>query len=225
MAGVDPNLPPSFVRQFLEANPSYRPGQNQEVDALFNPSISGTPLHVPLAGQIRKRLSSEIELFWAFDRNGQSPYHERVERLRSVGFEFASTDDVEMAVESTVQGRDPKSNFSNEIRNGDLRLLKIPKRRWLEIRKSQLLQAIMMSNPRYMRDREGQSVMTTGATMPGVTTQLADEPLEQIRARAVLSDESADLRDGDVRGNASVVPQEVVHKEKTISELRSERRK
>ena len=212
MAG---ELPKSFVDQFREASPSYRPGLNEETDALFNPSIVAKPLHVPMSGQILKRLNPEMEFFWTFDRNGQSPYHERVERLRAVGFEFATTDDVKMAVEDTVKGRVKRQDgkeFSNEIRNGDLRLMKVPKRRWLEIRKSQMLQAIMMTNARGKVMGEEGTIMTAQAMTPGVRTTLVDEPIDSIRARAVVSDAAKDLADGQVRGNASVVSGDKVNK-------------
>jgi hypothetical protein len=204
-------LPSSFIQQFREAAPSYRPGQNEETDALFNSSITAKPLHVPMAGQIQKRLNPEMEFFWAFDRNGQNPYHERVERLRAVGFEFATTKDVQMAVEDTIQGRDDKG-FSNEIRNGDRRLMKVPKRRWLEIRKSHQLQAIQMMNPRGKAMGDDGTVMGVQQLIPGVRTTVTDEPIEDIRARAVVSNAADDLRDGQVRGNASVVAADKVNK-------------
>jgi hypothetical protein len=204
-------LPRSFIDQFRESNPGYRPGQNEETDALFNPSIEAKPLHIPQAGRIAKRLNSEVEFFWAFDRNGQNPYHERVERLRAVGFEFASTKDVQMAVEDVVKGKN-QEGFSNEIRNGDLRLMKVPKRRWLEIRKTHMLQAIMMMNPRGKVMGDDGTVMGVGSLIPGVRTSVTDEPIEDIRARAVVSDAAADLRDKQVRGNASIVPAAKVNK-------------
>ncbi len=212
---IDPSLPKSFVNNYLEANPSYRPGQNEEVDALFNPSISATPLHVPMAGQIRKRLNSEVEFFWAFDRDGQNPRHERVEQLRSVGFDFATTDDVEMAVESTVLGKNEKG-FSNEIRNGDRRLLKIAKRRWLEIRKSQLLQAIMMTNPRGKVMGEDGTVMGVGNLIPGVRTTVVDVGDNVLSSAAVPSDAVKDMlevaRGGKPGGNASVISKQSVNR-------------
>lgn len=209
-------LPPSFLAQVRESG--YRPGMNEEADALFNPSITARPLHVPMTGQILKRLNPETEFFWAFDRNGQSPNHERVERLRSVGFEYATTDDCLMAVEDVVKGRDKAKpskdgkGFSNEIRNGDLRLMKVPKRRWLEIRKSQMLQAIMMSNPRGKAMGDDGAVMSAQSLVPGVQTQVTEEPIEAIRSRAVVSNVAQDLADKQIRGNATVVKADQVNK-------------
>lgn len=212
---VDPLLPQGWLKNFFEANPGYRPGQNEEVDALFNPSITAKPLHVPMAGQIRKRLNSEAEFFWAFDRNGQNPYHERVEQLRSVGFEYATTKDVVMAVESTVLGKN-NEGFSNEIRNGDRRLMKIPKRRWLEIRKSQILQAIMMTNPRGKVMGEDRTVMSVGNLIPGVKTTVTEAGEGLLGTAAVPSNAAEDMANvmkGDrPAGNASTVPKATVHK-------------
>lgn len=198
----DPQVPQSFTRNFLDSNPGYRPGVNEEVDALFNPSISAKPLHVPMAGQIRKRLNSEMEFYWAFDRNGQNPYHERCERLRAVGFEYATTKDVDMYVADTIKGE-------SEIRNGDLRLMKVPKMRWLEIRKSQMLQAIMMMNPKGKVMGENGTIMGAQELVPGVKTTLSDESVESIRSRAIPSSAAADIQEmnagGKPSGNASVV--------------------
>jgi hypothetical protein len=195
------NLPDSFLRGFRESNPGYRPGSNQETDALFNPSIAAKPLHVPVAGQIRKRLNTEMEFFWAFDRCGQSPFHERVEQLRSVGFDYATTKDVDMAVADTVKGE-------NEIRSGDRRLMKVQKSRWLEIRKSQQLSAIMMASPKGKAAGEGRSVMTAQTALPGIQTEVLDPgevTVEQLRAKSVVSDAAQDLREGRPSGNTSVV--------------------
>lgn len=197
-------LPRSFVQNFRDSNPTYRPGQNEETDALFNPSITAKPLHVPMSGQIKKRLNSDMEFFWAFDRNGQSPYHERCERLRSVGFEYATTKDVEMAVSDTVKDE-------GEIRNGDLRLMKVPKRRWLEIRKSHLLQAINMTNPRGKVMGEDGTIMGVNQLIPGVRTEVMDN-VDEMRSRAVVSDAAEDLRNGRPSGNASVVSSDRVNK-------------
>jgi hypothetical protein len=209
MAAIDPTLPKSFTRNFLESNPGYRIGQNEETDALFNPSITAKPLHVPIAGQIKKRLVSEFEFYWAFDRNGQNPYHQRVEQLRAVGFDYATTKDVEMYVADTIKGE-------NEIRNGDLRLMKVKKQRWLEIRKSHMLQAIMMANPRGKVMGEDGTVMGVDNLIPGVKTTVSETG--QLTAAAVASDAKEDMSrvmDGKLpAGNASRVPASLVNKGK-----------
>lgn len=198
----DPQIPNSFTRNYLESNPGYRPGVNEETDALFNPSIAARPLHIPMTGQIRKRLNSEMEFYWALDRNGQNPYHARCEQLRAVGFEYATTKDVEMFVASTIAGE-------NEIRNGDLRLMKVPKQRWHEIRKDHQLKAILMMNPKGKVMGETGTIMGANELVPGVKTTLSDEPIESIRSRAIPSSAAADIQEmnagGKPSGNASVV--------------------
>jgi hypothetical protein len=232
---IDPIIPKRFVQNFLESNPGYRPGQNEETDALFNPSIQARPLHVPKAGQIKRRINTEVEFFWAFDKCGLNPNHDRVEQLREVGFDYATTNDVEMAVTSTVQGKDDKTGFSSEIRNGDRRLMKVKKLRWLQIRKAQLLNAIMMTNASGKVMGDDGTVMGVANTMPGVRTQVMDNSgdfnINDVRASAgmkgaaVESDATEDLSQGQVRGNASRVPKEVVHGEKTMAQIRAERGK
>ena len=209
MTAFDSQVPSSFVRNYLEGNPSYRQGVNQETDALFNPSISARPLHIPQAGQIRKRLNTEMEYYWAYDRCGQNPNHTRIEQLRAVGFDYATTNDVDMACEEVVKGR-TKEKFSDEIRNGDLRLMKVPRMRWLEIRKSHLLQAINMSNPRGKVMGENGTVMGAAELIPGVRTSVVDA--DEMRARAVVSNAAQDLADGQIRGNASVIARDSVNK-------------
>ena len=99
--------------------------------------------------------------YLARDRNGSNPYHERVEQLRAAGWDYATTDDVEMFSADNVKAK-------NEIRSGDRRLMKIPVMRWKEIRKAQNLAALDLINPRSQRS----GPMTTEAMTPGVHTQV-----------------------------------------------------
>ena len=201
---VDPTIPKSFVKDFIEGNPNYRPGRDEVVDALFNPSIEAKPMYAPTALRIKEKKNTEVRYKWAFDRNGQNPNHTRVEQLRSDGWDFATTDDVVMAVESTVLG-------PTEIRNGDLRLMKIAVKRYLEIEKSRLVQAIHMTRPQRMTSRDGEHVMST-SMVPGVKSEIADVNDPQvagIAAKAVFSDASQDvaevMKGGRPSGNASKV--------------------
>ena len=214
----DPDIPKSWLNQFLEEHPGYQQGHNEELDALLNPSITPKPLHIPMAGQYKKQLNLDIELYWAFDRNGMNPYHLRVEQLKSAGFDYATTKDVEMAIEETVQGRNAEG-FSNEIRNGDRRLMKCAKQRWLEIRKSHVFQSLLMTHPRHMKDRDSKSVMTTGQTASGISTRLMDmnDPeVSRLTAKSVFSDAAQDMHEvseGRVPfGNTSRIPKDITNK-------------
>jgi hypothetical protein len=213
MGAIDGNLPSSFVRNFFEGNPSYRPGQNEEVDALFNPSIEAKPLHVPMAMRIKEAKQKDLTFYWAFDRCGTTPNHTRVEQLRAVGFDYATTDDVVMCVEDTVKNRNGES-FSNEIRNGDNRLMKVKKSRWLEIRKSHQLQALMMANPRGKVMGEDGTIMGAASLIPGVKTTVTDQTEGVLRAAVALSDAGKDVQnvmEGKLpSGNASKVSRESV---------------
>lgn len=192
MTAIDKQLPGSFVRNFFESNPSYRPGVNEEADALFNPSIEAKPLHVPMSMRIKEAKKQDLTFYWAFDRCGLTPNHTRVEQLRAVGFDYATTDDVVMAVDDTVKNRDG-NKFSNEIRNGDNRLMKVKKTRWLEIRKSHQLQALMMANPRGKAMGEDGSVMSVASLIPGVKTTVTDTGEGVLRAAVALSEPQKDL--------------------------------
>jgi hypothetical protein len=215
MSKIDPQLPPSFVRNFLEANPGYRTGMNEEADALFNPSISAKPLHVPIAMRIKNVLNSDVWFYWAFDRCGQHPYHTRCEQLRAAGFEYASTKDAEMFVDDVVKGKN-QEGFSNEIRNGDNRLMKVKKSRWMEIRKSHLIQAIMMANPRGKTMGDDGTIMGINAMIPKVKTEVFENPEGILRTPAAVSIAAQDiaaLNEGKLpSGNASRVSKESVNR-------------
>jgi len=185
----DPSVPQSFIKGLRDSETSIN--ASDELKDLLNPSISARQMSPPISGTIKKRLNREYEYFWARDLNGQDADHSRVEQLRGDGWEYATTKDVQMATEDTVKGRDIEG-FSNEIRSGDRRLMKIPMMRWREMRKAQNLEAIAQTHPAG-RGGEG-SPMGVGNTLPGVRTYLSDETVEQIRGRAVTGE----------GGNASV---------------------
>jgi len=189
LSDFDPAVPQSFIKNLRDSETSIN--ASEELKDLLNPSISAQQLSPPLTGQIKKRLNRENEYYWARDRNGQDPDHSRVEELRYMGFEFATTKDVEMCSQDTVKGADDKG-FSNEIRSGDRRLMKVPMRLWREMRKAHNLRAIQQTYPQG-RGAEG-SPMGVGNTLPGVRTYLSEESVEQIRSRATTGE----------GGNASV---------------------
>jgi hypothetical protein len=193
MPDFDPNVPSAFLKNLRDSETS--PNASEELQDLLNPSIAARQMSPPISGQIRKRLNREYEYFWARDRNGQDPDHSRVEQLRADGWEYATTKDVQMFTEDTVRGRD-KEGFSNEIRSGDRRLMKIPMMRWKEMRKAQNLQAIQQTYPQG-RGADG-TPMGVGNMTPGVRTYLSEESVEQIRSRAVVGDATKG------EGNASV---------------------
>jgi len=200
---VDATLPKQTVQKLIEDHGADPERWNEELQALVNPSIQAKPSHLPMSGLIKEHKHKEFTYFWAFDRCGANPNHERVEQLRSDGWTFASTDDVVMMSDDAVKGRNDK-NFSDEIRSGDRRLMKISKQRWLEIRKAQLLQAMQLANPRGLAG-EDRAVMGTNNLIRGVRTEVSDETVEAIRARAVITDASQELATGQLKGNASAV--------------------
>lgn len=198
MAQFDPAIPPEVIKQVQEDMP-HSGTWNEELQALLSPSVEAKPLHIPMSGRIRKILNTEYEYYWARDLCGQNPDHSRIEELRAVGFEFATTKDVTMSTTDTVKGE-------GEIRSGDRRLMKIPKERWLEVRKDQLLQSLAMTNPRNNGPRS-----PMGSTMiPGVKTYISTESVEELRGKAIVSDATEELATGSVKGNASVAK---IHKE------------
>jgi len=182
-----------------------------ELQDLINPSIQARAVQAPQNGKIAKRLTSEFEFFWAKDVCGQVPDHSRVEGLRFDGWEFATTDDVKMANEFVVKGRNKSvkskdghpDGFSNEIRNGDLRLMKIPILNWREIRKSQNLAALQTAYPRAY-DNVGGPMSTSNMT-PGMKSSFVDnDRVAEMERGRVFSNAAEELTTGEIKGNTSV---------------------
>jgi hypothetical protein len=194
---IDPAVPPNVVKQVLGPDGIPRSQWSSELEDLFNPSISARPLHLPESGRIKTKKNKEYEYFLARDICGTNPNHQRVEQLRAAGWEYATTDDVEMYSKADVKQQ-------NEIRSGDRRLMKIPIQRWKEIRKAQNLAALDMINPR----RQSTGPMGLGNMSPELNTQMVDG--DEMRLRAVVSDAAEELRTGERKGNASVarIPKE-----------------
>jgi hypothetical protein len=168
---------------------------NDELRDLMNPSISARPLHLPESGRIKTVKNNQFVYFLAFDRCGSNARHERVEQLRAAGWDYATTEDVEMFSADNVKQK-------NEIRSGDRRLMKIPKQRWQEIRKAQNLAALQQINP----TRPNSGPMALGNMAPGIANYYGDDAA--IRAGARVSDATQDIQEiaagGKSAGNASV---------------------
>jgi hypothetical protein len=175
------------VREILGPDGIQPSAMNDELRDLINPSIEARPLHLPESTRIREFKNKEYHYHWAFDRCGSNPKHERVEKLRGAGWDFATTKDVEMFSADTVKGKN-KDGFSNEIRIGDLRLMKLPEMRWREIRKAQNLAALDQINPR----RANKGPMSLESMTPGMKHYHVDD--ETIRAAAKNIDTPA-MRD------------------------------
>jgi len=188
---IDPAVPPNVIKQITGPD-GIPPSQwSEELRDLFNPSISARPLHLPESGRIKTIKNKEFQYFLAFDRCGSNARHERVEQLRAAGWEYATTDDVEMYSADNVKQK-------NEIRSGDRRLMKIPMQRWREIRKAQNLAALDQINPR----RANAGPMSVASMTPGMETYAGDD--ESIRNSARVSDPTEELTTGNIKGNAAV---------------------
>jgi hypothetical protein len=205
MTRVDPAVPPNVVKQVLARPEDGGIPQSQwsdELRDLFNPSIAARPLHLPESGRIKTVLNKEYVYYLAFDRCGSNASHDRVEQLRAAGWQYATTDDVEMYSADNIKQK-------NEIRSGDRRLMKIPIGRWKEIRKAQNLAALDLINPR----RQSRGPMGLQNMTPGMNTEIVDAD-HAIHANAVVSNAARDIAEikegGRASGNASVarIPKE-----------------
>jgi hypothetical protein len=147
------NLPKALQRELIETHGKNLDSWPEELRDLMDSSITARNISPPISGKVETILNTDYHYHWAEDRNGQTPMHDRVESLKWAGWEFATTDDVKMATEDTVVGRDSKKTskdgkgFSNEIRSGDRRLMKLPMRKWRESRKAQNIAAYQLAYP------------------------------------------------------------------------------
>jgi hypothetical protein len=188
----DPAIPPNVIKQITGPDGIPESQRNEELRDLLSPSIEARPLHLPESGRIRTVHSKQYVYYLAFDRCGTNPNHDRVEQLRGQGFEYATTDDVEMYSAADVKTK-------NEIRSGDRRLMKCPVQRWKEIRKAQNLAALEMINPR----RASRGPMGVATNTPGMRTDIVDAENAGLPG-AVISNAAEELRTGERKGNASV---------------------
>jgi hypothetical protein len=146
-------LPKALQRELIETHGKNLDAWPEELRDLLDSSITARSISPPISGRVSEILNTDYHYHWAEDRNGATPFHDRVEGLKYAGWDFATTDDVRMATEDTVMGRDEKrkskdgKGFSNEIRSGDRRLMKIPMRKWRESRKAQNLAAFQLAYP------------------------------------------------------------------------------
>lgn len=178
---TDSQVPESVLKQVYENFGSNQANWPEDLKALLSPSIIARPLHMPSMMAIKLRKNTDYEYFAARDKEGANPNHERVGQLRGMGFDYATTDDVEMENESSVKSK-------SEIRSGDLVLMKVPRSIWYGIRKQQQLDAIRLTK----RADPARSVLMSTAHVPGVRSELAGEQdLASIMAHRVL-DNSAE---------------------------------
>lgn len=151
--GTSYNLPKALQRQLIEDHGRDINAWPEELRDLIDSSITARNISPPISGKVETILNTDYHYHWAEDRDGANPFHERVQGLKWAGWDFATTDDVKMATDDTVMGRDEKrkskdgKGFSNEIRSGDRRLMKIPMKKWRESRKAQNIAAYQLAYP------------------------------------------------------------------------------
>jgi len=179
---------PAKLRESIIENNGNDPSKwNQELRDLFDTSIEPELVSAPISGKVDKFLNPDYHYYWAFDR---AERHERVEELRFAGWEFATTNDVKMCAESSVHGRkkdkaskDGGEGFSDEIRSGDRRLMKIPMSIWRKNKKAQLMAAFQQSYPQAFGNT-GQP-MDAASLIPGFKTEMMDPAaIDETRRRA-----------------------------------------
>lgn len=171
-------IPRALQQQLIEDHGKDINSWPEELRDLIDSSITARSVSPPISGKVEKILNTDYHYHWAEDRCGATPFHERVEGLRYAGWEPATTDDVCMASEDTVRGRDENrkskdgKGFSSEIRSGDRLLMKIPMRRWRESRKAQLIAGYQLAYPQPF-GQDGKP-MSSQSLIPGLRSEMMD---------------------------------------------------
>jgi hypothetical protein len=152
----------------------------EELRDLINPTIEARSVSPPISGKVDKFINTDYHYHWAYDKCGQEPNHDRIESMRYAGWEFATTDDVRMCSEDAIKGRnkDRKSKdggpgFSDEIRSGDRRMMKLPMLLWRQTKKAQNLAAYQMAYPQPFSS-DG-TPMSAQNLIPGLRSEMMDE--------------------------------------------------
>jgi len=180
-------IPRKLVETIVENNGNDPSRWNQELRDLFDTTIEPELCSTPISGKVDKFLNPDFHYYWAFDR---AERHERVEELRYAGWEFATTNDVKMCAESSVVSRkkekaskDGGEGFSDEIRSGDRRLMKLPMNVWRKHKKAQNMASWQQTYPQAF-GTNGQQ-MDAASLIPGLKTEIMDPAaIEQTRQRA-----------------------------------------
>lgn len=180
-------IPRKLVETIVENNGNDPSRWNQELQDLFDTTIEPELCSTPISGKVDKFLNPDFHYYWAFDR---AERHERVEELRYAGWEFATTNDVKMCAESSVVSRkkektskDGGEGFSDEIRSGDRRLMKLPMNIWRKHKKAQNMASWQQTYPQVF-GTNGQQ-MDAASLIPGFKTEIMDPAaIEQTRQRA-----------------------------------------
>lgn len=169
-------LPRKLLENIVDNNGNDTSKWNQELRDLFDTTIEPELVSAPISGKVDKFLNTDYHYYWAFDR---AERHERVEELRFAGWEFATTNDVKMCAESSVHGRrkdktskDGGEGFSDEIRSGDRRLMKLPMNIWRKHKKAQNLAAWQQTFPQAF-GASGKP-MEAATLIPGLKSELMD---------------------------------------------------
>jgi hypothetical protein len=185
-------VPPSVMNQLFEDHGKNPNAWNQALQDIFDPSISARQLNAPMSGKVNFVKNTGFVYKWIKDVCGQNPDHTRVESLRGVGWEFADTNDVDMANDFVVKNRKGARGFSNEIRNGDLRLMKCPQLIFRQDEKFKNVAAYQMAYPQAF-GKSGQ-VMTAQDLVPALKTHFINqEQLQEFEGKRVFSEAADDV--------------------------------
>jgi hypothetical protein len=195
-------LSPNLMKHLYEEHGKDVSRWPSELQDLINPKIEARNIAPPISGKVDTFLNTDYHYHWVEFVDGATPKHDRAESLKYAGWEFATTDDVKMCSDDAVKGRskDRKSKdgkgWSDDIRSGDRRLMKIPMHLWRQTKKAQNLAAYQMAYPQPFGS-DGKP-MSAQNLIPGFKTETMDE---------------AEIADSQRKFNSSNSVQQKTHKQ------------
>jgi hypothetical protein len=183
-------LPKRIQEQLVENHGRDTSKWPQELRDLLDPTIEAVAISAPISGKVAEFINTDYHYHWVEFVDGATPKHDRAQSLRYAGWEFATTDDVKMCSESAVMGRkgdkkskDGRMGFSDDIRSGDRRLMKLPMALWRKTKKAQNLAAFQMAYPTAFGggggiDADGMPIppkpMSAASLIPGLKSEMLD---------------------------------------------------
>ena len=191
-----------LLKHLIEENGPDQSKWSQGLRDLVDPSIEAVSISPPISGKVDEFLNTDYHYYWAKDVCGQTPFHDRVESMRYAGWQFANTDDVRMCSESAIIGRkgekkskDGRNGFSDEIRSGDRRLMKLPMRLHRSSEKARNMKAYQYVHPQAFGN-DGKP-MSAANLIPGMKSHFMDgAQIDEARRNANASNSVTVSREG-----------------------------
>lgn len=171
---IDPQIPKRVLEGVLSEQPN-RANWSEDLDILLDPNITARSIALPSVGAVVIK-NHDFKYHWCRLKMGPNADTSRYMQLKALGFQNATTEDVEVVNADIVEGK-------TEIRSGDRILVKAPPEIYNGLKKQYMLDAIRQTSRaatgQYqdvqpgMRMSQQDRVMRTGDFAPTEAVNLA----------------------------------------------------